>query len=440
MNKPAIPYNSFEPPTALTNNAVFFERKGEVLKRYLIRVFGNIFALGAGCFSWGRAAAAPGVPWSDDVYTLGKNKYKINIVVGEPWYVGWINRNLKGDEASDVLSQEKHDKLYALFDGAELSNPVTSMSQAHLITSSGMLASGVDIYTLISSRWFYVGMSRSKGATGVRYGDPEGIQHWFWNQAGDHTLMYTPTANTFIQAGCCMYSGKSFAGNARSFSYSGNGEAQSACPCFYMKADTMYSGEDCSYKRDINCSGTSYSGIERGSSYQYYPAVIHNVYFCYQFDGCADSVSYPTFSATSYTGISGCHFVRNPLIGQDNAYHNDIFDDSRDSDGYFTPVLTREMKCGSSFTSVYRDASCPSGAYNNGYLQQYSRNGCFACPKVAGTTVGGYTLSNTNVSVQAGAIGISACKFSQPMSSDESGYFELTNSAGNTLTCNGYES
>lgn len=411
------------------------------MKRFFIRCMGVILSTFSAFLTIDRAESSPYFDYAK-TYTFGNDKYRITIYTGAAWYVGWKNMNAGGS----TTYNSEYTNLFSPPYGACYDQP--AVLDYNAITGSSTAYTGL----FISSRSFCVPeKTYIIPTTGVRFVDPIGIQNFLQDSAASWVvdlgpLVYLRSASGFGAAGCCYYTPPEQSPGSYAFSYSGDGRSVSECPCFYTTADKVYTGSTCANydgKGTEYCTGTSVIGIGDGTS-KNWPAMVRDVFFCYTYSGCVDdSPTYSTFNNDTYAGYSGCHMIRVPIVGLDGATYNDLMDnvdtvsstDGTTTFSVFNPELTRGMKCGGGLDKYM---SCASGAVKTRYLysNQYGNvEGCFPCPDVAGSTVGGYTLSNTSYDVDNNVVGIGACQFTKPVSSDGAGIFELTYSDGTSQTC-----
>lgn len=418
------------------------------MKRYFIRCMGTILSAFTAFLTTDRAESAPHFDY-EKTFTLGNDKYTITVYTGAAWYVGWVNLNPKTNSNATVDS--RWNNVWRNF-GDDLEQPM--IIDYNAVSGNSSEYTGV----LVSNRVFSVQQDSYSPITTERFADADSSQRILFTSVGWVTTMpplaYSRSSSTFTNVGCCQYTPTGHSPGSYGFSYSGDGRGADVCPCFYTTADKVYTGSSCtSYEgkgKDF-CTGTSVMGIGNGSSSNW-PAVVRDVFYCYTYEGCTNSATmYTSFDYNSYTGLSGCHMIRVPMVGAvfGNVYpiNNDLMDNvdtlnaadgSRTFD-VFNPELTQKIACATPRNSS-RDYSCASGATQSlDYLIYAGDNGCYTCPTVAGTSVGGYALSNTSFTVNSSVAGITACRFTKPMSSDAAGTFELTTSAGGTQTCYGID-
>ena len=401
------------------------------MKRYLIRCMGTILCVITRCMV-GPSGEAMAEGYADRTYTLGNDMYKIRYYTGAAWYVGWLNLNLPGPSSSQ---QTTRNKLFSTSTLTYKDQPL--VPYYHYSGYTG---------TAISARSF--GYGNANGGTAYSMETISGRNQYFLREnpwVTDMKLVYAPTSSPFRNAGCCYYSKPIKAGNARSFSYSGNGEAGSTCPCFYTEADIVYTGSKCNYyegKPYSYCTGVgvikdgagaSNIGTGDGTS-SYWPAAVHNVYYCYEYAGCASSSQYIPFNPSSAVLPVGsnCHMARMPLVGLVDA--TTTTDLATTSDNVFNPVLSRAMRCGSGTV----DTSCAFSGLS--YYLHNAEVGCTSCPTV-GSTISG--PGGTSYSITGGGgygtrsseYGVASCYVQNPAGADSAGYYTLLTSAGSTLTC-----
>lgn len=398
------------------------------MKRYLIRCMGTILSAFATFLTTDRAEAGTLAFNYSGTFTLDNVKYTVSVYTGSAWYVGWINLNQGAGSSSNATYKE------IWVNTAYVSNK--DGLQPTIADRRGSY-SGV----LVSSRDFNISATLSAPRFPLEGAGTGSQEILYDNSAGWVTSMkplaYSPNSGIFKDAGCCYYTPTSRGGGSYGFSYSGNGQTHSACPCFYTLADKVYSGNSCTNYMSSKCTGTSYTGGAEVGTSSKWPAKIVNVAFCYKFSSCTNtSKMYMKSSYTSTSDYSGCHMVRVPIVGKAEANVNDLFYNTvlGDYTEAFNPELTELMICETGYTARHSE-SCSSFVGN--FLNANGEGGCGVCPTVSGTTVGGYTISNTSGYVDDTTYGVKACKFSSPVSSDSYGTFELTSSAGTSQTCYG---
>lgn len=416
------------------------------MKRYFVRCVGTVLSALTAFFTTDRAEAGPHFDYNK-IFTLGNDKYTITVYTGAAWYVGWVNQNPKTN--ADATVDSRFNNVWRAYDTENYEQPMVIDYNA--TSGSSTAYTGV----LISERVFRRQLSSYNPIKFSRFADPDAEQYLLFDSAAswvtDMKLAYSRTSSTFTDVGCCSYSPTGHTPGSYGFSYSGDGRGADVCPCFYTRADKVYTGKSCEqYQgRDKDyCTGTSVNSIGDGTSYNW-PAVVRDVFFCYTYSGCTSSdTMYKSFDPVNYTGLSGCHMIRVPMVGLVGASENDLqynIDPVMSANGsvgfnVFNPELVETMDCEAG-SNNQKFMSCASGATPNlDYLMYGGTDGCYTCPTVAGTSVGGYALSNTSFYVDKATAGVAACKFVTPTSSDAGGVFELTTSAGADQTCYGFES
>ncbi len=418
------------------------------MKRYFVRFVGTVLSALTAFLTTDRAESAPHFDY-EKTFTLGNDKYTITVYTGAAWYVGWVNLNPKTN--SDATVDSRWNNVWRSYNAEYYDQPMVIDYNA----TSGSSSSG---YTgvLISERRFTRQMDSYNPIKFSRYVDSDAEQYLLFdkwvNWIIDMPLLaYSRSSSTFTNVGCCQYTPTGHTPGSYGFSYSGDGRAADVCPCFYTTADKVYTGNSCEQYQGRGkdfCTGTSVMGVGDETSSNW-PAVVRDVFFCYTYSGCTSSdTMYKSFDPVNYTGLSGCHMIRVPMVGLVGAYENDLqynvdyvlFANGSVGFNVFNPELVEEMDCEAG-SNNQKFMSCASGATPNlGYLTYGGTDGCYTCPTVAGISVGGYALSNTSFYVDEETAGVGACKFIKPTSSDTGGVFELTTYAGASQTCYGFES
>ncbi len=398
------------------------------MKRYFIRCMGAILS----SLSIGTNTNAGLVDSQGYTVTVDENRTN-------RWYVGWKSNN-EGETHSESFQNGNHifnqniltaDDIDAdAFGYGVEDNGYVYVTQPEVSHSGEIIIS--------AARYNLLNPGANAYYTGARVGNTTGFRQYILvnsdtNYGNIGKLYYVATSHYFREAGCCML--EVYSGSSSGFSYSGNGESYSECPCYYTYADVAYVGS-------ANCS-TSTPG---GGPYQISglsttnnrskdcPHRIQDATVCYKHTRCFDKKY--TDSQTGQ-GVSGCDMMLNPLVGMANAVHNDI-DYPEDWD------LGR-VTCTEDNMSWYCTPGFTSGVYVDGktvYMNYMTTtdymtfNWCADCPVPNTTTVDGYELTNTSYGSNGG-IGIGQCYVDGPTATDNSGTFEFTTSAGTTQTCYG---
>lgn len=408
------------------------------MKRYFIRCMGAILS----SLSIGTNANAGQVDSHSYTVTVDENRTN-------RWYVGWVSNN-EGESHSESFKNGNHifnqniltaDDIDAdAFGYGVADNGYVYVTQPQVSRSSGIIIS--------ATRYNLLNPGGGAYYTGARVGatpdNTTGFHQYILvnsnsNYGGVGRLYYVATPDYFKEAGCCMlnlcsYSGEG--GGCSGFSYSGNGESYSKCPCYYTYADVSYSGDtDCSTSTPgggpYPVSGLSTTdNPSKGCPYRIQDATV-----CYKHTSCSDK-KYTEHSQTGQ-GVSGCDMMLNPLVGMVDAVHNDIdypagWDLGRvtctedNMSWYCTPGFTSGVNVGGKTVEMNYMTTTDYGKID----------WCAACPVPNTTTVDGYTLTNTSYDSDGG-IGIGECYVKGPTATDNSGTFEFTSSAGAAQTCYG---
>lgn len=404
------------------------------MKRYFIRCMGAILS----SLSIGTITNAGTVDSHDYTVTVAENS-------SNRWYVGWRSNNKNCDaeirssftNGNNIFYQEllTEDDIDADAFGYGVDDlGFVYVTQPEVYSGGGIIISAAS-YSLLNpgDRLYYTGARVGGTATGFG-------QYILVDRNVDYgnvgSFYYVATPNYFQEAGCCKlnlcsYSGQG--GDCSGFSYSGNGESCSKCPCYYTYADVSYSG-------DTNCNasvpgGGPYpaSGLSTTSNYsKYCPNRIQDAIVCYQHQSCKDSKY--TDKDVVGQGLSGCDMILNPLVGMMDAVHNDI--------DYPAGWDLGRVTCTEDNMSWYCTPLFMSGIYGGNFMNYMTTtdagkiNWCTACPVPTQTTMNTFPLTNTSYSSNGG-IGIASCYVKGPTATDNSGTFEFTTSAGATQTCYG---
>lgn len=401
------------------------------MKRYFIRCMGAILS----SLSIGTNTNAGMVDSHGYAVTVNENRTN-------RWYVGWLsnNKNCYADTSSSfrngshIFKQPRldEDSIDAAAFGYNVAdNGFVYVTQPEVSHSGEIIISEAYYYLLNPGANAYY--------TGARIGNTTGFRQYILvsfensNYGGIGDLYYVATPNYFREAGCCMLD--VYSGASSGFSYSGNGESCSKCPCYYTYADVSYVGSaDCSTSTP---GGGPYqtSGLSTTNNRsKYCPHRIQDATVCYKHTVCYDKKY--TDSQTGQ-GVSGCDMMLNPLVGMANAVHNDI--------DYPAGWDLGRVTCAEDNMSWYCTPGFTSGVYVNGetifmnYMTttDYGKtNWCVDCPVPNTTTVDGFSLTNTSYGSNGG-IGIGQCYVNGPTTTDNSGTFEFTSSAGAAQTCYG---
>lgn len=399
------------------------------MKRYFIRCMGAILS----SLSIGTNTNAGQVDSHGYTVTVNENRT-------HRWYVGWRsnNKNCDGDtsssfrDGSHIFKQPRLDE--DSIDAAAFGYKVNSqgfvyVTQPEVSHAGEIIISAADYYLLNPGANAYY--------TGARVGNTTGFRQYIlvsndnnYGAIGD--LYYVATPHYFQEAGCCMLD--VYSGSTSGFSYSGNGESCSECPCYYTYADVAYVGSaKCSTSTpgggpyQISGLSTTYNSSKDC------PNRIQDATVCYKHTRCYDKKY--TDSQTGQ-GVSGCDMILNPLVGMANAVHSDI--------DYPAGWDLMRVTCTEDNMSWYCTPGFTSGVSVNGKMvymnymtttDYQTTNWCADCPVPNTTTVDGYELTNTSYGSNGG-IGIGQCYVNGPTAMD-TGTFEFVTSAGATQTCYG---